>query len=184
MVLFIQGAEMLHFVPHGLIDCASGGVVGRDDDGVLGLRGVTLRDGFDASLRVGNLSDAPLLLEHTNTNLRLTDGKMLNGFEQFGVFLPHDLVKLGRLHSGLLHLLEGLSGIDALMLASVAFWVGSPALRLRARKPCKVSAGIPASRSWAAARDVGANPSTAYPFCSAPCRIFASDSVLKLPINV
>src|SRR5665213_3089280 len=44
---------------------------------------------------------------------------MLDDAEQFRVFLSHNLVKLRGLHSGLLHLLEGFAGIDALMLASV-----------------------------------------------------------------
>ena len=45
---------------------------------------------------------------------------MLDGFQQLGVFLAHDLVKLRGPHPGFLQLLEGLSGIDALMLAGVA----------------------------------------------------------------
>jgi hypothetical protein len=40
--------------------------------------------------------------------------------KQLRVFLPHDLVKLRSLHSGLLHLLEGFACIYALMLACVA----------------------------------------------------------------
>ena len=44
---------------------------------------------------------------------------MLDGSQQFGVFLAHDLVKLRGPHPGLLQLLEWLSGIDALMLARV-----------------------------------------------------------------
>jgi hypothetical protein len=39
--------------------------------------------------------------------------------QQLRVFLAHDLVKLRGLHPGLLHLLEGLAGIDPLMLASI-----------------------------------------------------------------
>ena len=36
------------------------------------------------------------------------------------VFLPNDLIELRRLHSGLLQLLERLSGIDGLMLPRIA----------------------------------------------------------------
>ena len=120
---------------------------------------------------------------------------MLDGSQQFGIFLAHDLVKLRGVHPGLLQLLEGLSGIDALMLAGVAdeqhpvlradlfeevahlFRAGKAGLidhievsaagvafgcwLPRARKPCNVSAAMPASRSWCAAREVGAKPSTA-----------------------
>ena len=45
---------------------------------------------------------------------------MLDDPQQFRVFLTHDLVKLRGLHPGLLHLLEGFAGIDALMLAGVS----------------------------------------------------------------
>ena len=45
---------------------------------------------------------------------------MLDGFQQFGVFLAHDAVKLRGPHSGFLHLLEWPSGVHALMLAGVS----------------------------------------------------------------
>ena len=45
---------------------------------------------------------------------------MLNGFQQLGVFLAHDLVELRGLHPGLLHLLERPARINALVLAGVA----------------------------------------------------------------
>jgi hypothetical protein len=45
---------------------------------------------------------------------------MLNGLEELGISLADDLVKLRGLHPRLLQLLEGLSGIDALMLAGIA----------------------------------------------------------------
>jgi hypothetical protein len=44
---------------------------------------------------------------------------MFDDPQQLRVLLPHDLVKLRGLHSGLLHLLEGLAGIYSLMLAGV-----------------------------------------------------------------
>ena len=50
----------------------------------------------------------------------LIPGEMFDGFEQFGVFLPHDLVELGSSHSGVLQLLEGFSRVYGLMLACVA----------------------------------------------------------------
>ncbi len=45
--------------------------------------------------------------------------KMLDCFQQLRVFLPHDPIKLRGPHPGVLHLLEGLSRIDTLMLAGV-----------------------------------------------------------------
>ena len=45
---------------------------------------------------------------------------MLDGAEKFRVFLTNDLVKLGCPHPGFLHLLEGLSGVYALILPRVA----------------------------------------------------------------
>ena len=195
MVFLVQAAKRLQLLPHGLIDGAARGIVGRDDDGVFRTGGIALRYRRDALLRVYDLRHPPLLLEHLNAYRRLVLGQMLDGFQQFGIFLAHDLVKLGGLHPGLLQLLEGLSGIDALMLARVAdeqYLVlradllkkvphllrrcqrrfidhiemlaafRSVGCRLRrARKPCNVSAAMPASRSCCAARDVGAKPSTA-----------------------
>ena len=45
---------------------------------------------------------------------------MLDRPQQLRVFLANDLVKLRGLHPGLDQLLEGLAGLDALMLANVA----------------------------------------------------------------
>ena len=45
---------------------------------------------------------------------------MLDRAQQLGVFLAHDLVELRGPHPGLLHLLEGFAGFDALMLPGVA----------------------------------------------------------------
>ncbi len=44
----------------------------------------------------------------------LIPGEMFDGFEQSGVFLPHDLVELGGSHCGALQLLEGLSRVNGL----------------------------------------------------------------------
>jgi hypothetical protein len=44
---------------------------------------------------------------------------MFDGTQQLRVFLAHDLVELRCPHSGLLHLLEWFSGIDALVLLGV-----------------------------------------------------------------
>ena len=53
---------------------------------------------------------------------------MFDHAKQLQVFLAHDLVKLRSLHPGLLHLLERLASINALMLARVAV---NPASRIR-----------------------------------------------------
>jgi hypothetical protein len=45
---------------------------------------------------------------------------MLDGFQQLRIFLAHDLCELRRLYSGLLQLLEGSAGIDALVLPNVS----------------------------------------------------------------
>jgi len=45
---------------------------------------------------------------------------MFDRFQEFGVFLPHDLVELGGSHSGVLQLLEGFSRVYGLMLTGVA----------------------------------------------------------------
>jgi hypothetical protein len=58
-------------------------------------------------------------LQQGDAGVGLILGKMFDGFEQFGVFLPHDLVELGGSHSGVLQLLEGLARIYGLMLACV-----------------------------------------------------------------
>ena len=72
------------------------------------------------SCGIGNLGDAPLSLQQGDAGVGLIPGKMFDGFEQFGVFLPHDLVELGGSHSGVLQLLEGFSRVYGLMLACVA----------------------------------------------------------------
>ena len=45
---------------------------------------------------------------------------MFHRFQEFGIFLTHDLVEKRCLHSRSLHLLERLTGVDALMLAGVS----------------------------------------------------------------
>ena len=158
-----------------------------------GMGGVALGDSRDAFLRVGNLCNPCPAAKAAQRRRRASPrGQMLDGSQQLGIFLTHDLVKLRRLHSRLQELLEGLSGIDALVLAGVANeaalgrraslrgsrasawccardWIhrpyrgGARGRRLwpaRARKPCNVSAEMPASRSCCAAREVGAKPST------------------------
>ena len=81
---------------------------------------VALRYRLDALLRVCNLGHPSLLLKHLNADRSFIFRQMLDGFQELGISLAHDLVELRGLHPGLLQLLEGLSGIDALMLAGVA----------------------------------------------------------------
>lgn len=80
---------------------------------------VTLRNGFDTLLRVNDFGDASLLLQETDARSNFTLGQMFDSFQQFRVFLAHYLVKLRGVHPRLYKLLEGLSGIDALVLASI-----------------------------------------------------------------
>ena len=59
-------------------------------------------------------------MQQGDASVGLIPGKMFDDFEQFGVFLAHDLVELGGSHSGVLQLLERFSRVYGLMLAYVA----------------------------------------------------------------
>ena len=69
---------------------------------------------------IGYLSDTSLLLEHVDPCGHIATRQPLHCGLQLWVFLTHDLIKLRRAHPGLDQLLEGLTGLDALMLACVA----------------------------------------------------------------
>jgi integrase len=68
------------------------------------------------------------LLQERQADCRLVLRQVFDHAKQLQVFLAHDLVKLRSLHPGLLHLLERLASINALMLARVAV---NPASRIR-----------------------------------------------------
>ena len=70
-------------------------------------------------LRVGQLSHSTMLLQNVDTDLGFVLCQMLYGAQQLRVFLAHDLVELRGPHPGLLQLLEGFAGFDALMLPCV-----------------------------------------------------------------
>lgn len=107
MVGAVHRTEGLQLSADGLVDVAAGSMVRRDDDGVLRARGVALGDGLDALLRISNLSEAALRVEHGNTLGGFVLAKVLHGFPQFGVFLTHDVVKPRGAHPGLLQMLQG-----------------------------------------------------------------------------
>jgi hypothetical protein len=121
VVVFGNDPGVFQLYADGIVDVAAAGVVGRNDKRVLWLGGIVPGDGFNALPGVRDLNHAALLLQQAHTRRCLVLGKMLDDSKQFGIFLTLDLVKLGGLHPGLLHLLEGLAGIHALMLASVPY---------------------------------------------------------------
>jgi hypothetical protein len=82
--------------------------------------GELLGNSSDTFLRVNDFRNTPLLHQHLNAHSSFIVGQILHGFEQCGVLLAHDLVKLCRPHARFLQLLEGFSGVHALMLAGVA----------------------------------------------------------------
>ena len=73
----------------------------------------------DTLCAVWDLRHTALIFQHPNACYHVGFGEMFNHLQQFGVFLAHDLVKLGRLHPGSLQLLEGLTRLDRLMLPNV-----------------------------------------------------------------
>ena len=81
---------------------------------------VTVGDCFDSRGRVFDLLDPALIFQHLYSCGCFVARKMLNGLEQFSVFLPHDLIEQRGFHSGFLQLLERFAGLHALMLAGVA----------------------------------------------------------------
>jgi hypothetical protein len=120
VILFGNHAGCLQFRADRIVDFLAAGVVGRDDQRVLRLGDIVLGDGLNALGIVGYLGDAALLLQERQADCSLVLRQVFDRAKQLRVFLAHDLVKLRSLHPGLLHLLEGLASIDALMLARVA----------------------------------------------------------------
>src|ERR1019366_5913203 len=113
-------ADAFQLIADGIVDVATAGVIGRNDKRVLWLGGIVLGNSFNALGVVRDLGHAPLSLQQADTYGGFILGEMFDDTEQLRVFLAHDLVKLRGLHPGLLHLLKGFAGIDALMLAGVS----------------------------------------------------------------
>ncbi len=61
-----------------------------------------------------------MLLQERDAFGNFATGQMVHRPQQLGIFLPDDLVKLRGAHPGLNQLLEGFSGVYALMLPSIA----------------------------------------------------------------
>ena len=105
---------------HGFVDLAAAAIVGRDDDGVFGLRRIVSGNRGDAFIGARDFRHPTLFGEQRNAFFGFVIGKQLDRAPQLRVILAHDLVELRGPHPGLLHLLEGPTGIDRLMLAGVA----------------------------------------------------------------
>ena len=102
MVGCLKQAVRLQMLSHSLIDLLPRRVIGRNDDSVLRVSDVVAGDSVDSALRVSDLYNATLFLKHLDADSCLVPGKAFDSFEQFGVLLTHDLVKLHGGHSGLL----------------------------------------------------------------------------------
>ncbi len=102
------------------VDLAPAGIVGGNDDGVLRLCGVVPCDRLNAFTAVLYLANAALLFQHGDACGRLVSGELLYRGQKGGILLAHDLLEHNCPHARVLHLLERLAGLDALMLASVA----------------------------------------------------------------
>src|SRR5271170_4573884 len=74
----------------------------------------------NAFFTLRNLPNSILLAKQIESGRRLSLRKQLDGGFERGILLTNNFVQLCRSHSGLLQLLEGPSGFDALMLADVA----------------------------------------------------------------
>jgi len=65
-ILLLQRTHRLQFLPYRLVQRSLGSVVCRNDDRVLRLYRVGLRDGGDALFGVGDFGHSTLLLQQTN----------------------------------------------------------------------------------------------------------------------
>ena len=92
----------LQLLANGCIQFATGSVVGRDDQSVLGRLDIAFGDGADALFAVGDFPHAALLTECVERGGDLARRQHFDGGFQRRVFLADDLVELGGTHSGLL----------------------------------------------------------------------------------
>ena len=99
-------------------------VVGRTDDqyALSGLvRGdVFMGDGFISHLRFLDLADAVMLLEERERAIDLSFGRKLHCFAKHRVPLAANRVQPRYRHTGLLHLVDGSSRLDRMVLMLVA----------------------------------------------------------------
>jgi len=97
-------------------DALSGG----DDQRVFWAVCVALGYCFHALLWTRELMHATLLRQILDGFADFAACELLDGLLQKGIFLADDLIKLGRVHSGLLQLLERFPSFDSVVLARVA----------------------------------------------------------------
>src|SRR5580704_18166148 len=101
MVGSIHNSVRLQFIADGFIDLSPRGIVWRHDQSVSGLQRVALRYCFEPRMWLGDLGDAPVLLQNRDTESGFMSRKMLDGFQQFRIFLSDDLIELCCVHAGL-----------------------------------------------------------------------------------
>src|SRR5258708_2889364 len=90
------------------------------DDGVFRAGSIIFRNSRPAAAGIGNFCHTPLLLQERDALCDFTPREMFYRFEQLRVLLPDDLIQFGGAHPSLHQLLEGLPGLDALMLPGIA----------------------------------------------------------------
>ena len=76
--------------------------------------------GCQARLRIPDLVNPSLLSEAPYGFDNSVVGQQLDGAPQLGLLLTDDFLEASRPHPGRLHLLEGLAGLDGLVLANVS----------------------------------------------------------------
>ncbi len=103
-----------------LVDLHARAIIGGNHERVLWRFCVLLRDTGDTLVAALNLMDAALPVKILYCFLYFALGKLLDYLFQFWVFLAHDLFELHRLHSSVLELREGPTGLNRLMLPPVA----------------------------------------------------------------
>ena len=99
-------------------------VVGRTDDqyALAGFvrGGVFTGDGFISRVRIFDLADAVMLLEEREHAIDLSFGRKLNCFAKHRIALAANRVQPRDRHTGLLHLVDGSSRLDRMVLMLVA----------------------------------------------------------------
>jgi hypothetical protein len=103
-----------------LVDLRARAIVRRNHQRVLQRFCVLLRDSGDTLVAALNFMDAALPVKILYRLAHFAACKLLNYLFQFWVFLAHDLFELHRFHPGVLEMRKGPSGLNRLMLRTVA----------------------------------------------------------------
>jgi len=113
-------ASGLQFAMDKPVDLDARGIIRGDNQRVFWGLAVALRYCSHALLWIGKLVHPSLLGQVLDCFAHFAAGELLHGFPKQRVSLTDDLIKLGGVHSGLLELLEWLSGFNSLVLARVS----------------------------------------------------------------